>query len=742
MVGLIIGNTISVSGGMPSSGGGNTETRFIITVKTDNSGTSADNQFTLPWIGTYDVDWGDGTSDSGVTDAQTHTYATAGTYDVAVTAETGRIFFSNFNINAGDRKKLVEIKNWGSCAWTSMERAFRGCTNLINVDSNSIPNFSNPVSTTRYMFFGCNSLTSLSVNGWDISGLSDFEGMFAGMTSLEEIVGLEAFIFTVPNNMNGFKQMFQSSPNANFNVSNWVLPLNARCERMFDNCDSFDRNLSNWNVENVTNFNGFISNSNGLSTSNYDSTLIGWEQSLQNAYPNGAGYPHNISINFGGSKYSYEARQARQSLIDTFGWTIVDGGEAVRDEFALRWETTTDNEEIQIGVGDGTFDYTIDWGDGTVENYTTNDNISHTYATSGSYITKITGTFPHINMGDASVSQTFKDKLYEIVNWGNIAFESLNSAFNGCSNIDMLNVINPPNLSNCTDIRDCFRLCLFLGNINGGNIDLSSWDVSNVLNFQGFYLAYNDYNLNISGWNINPNANIVMNISIVQNLDVSNMNFGTRTSLSNMFWLDGVTSFIGLDTWDVSNINNFSRLFGRSSTLQSGLDGIIDWNFQDGCSFASFFYALSGTDCASSANEISIKPSDVSSCFGYSNHPNTLSNLNLNNWDMSLCTNVKSMFRNTAQFQKDLFSTWDITNISNFTSFFNDAQGLLRENYDATLIAWEATLQATYPNGASYPYNISITFGNSQYTLGGQAETARQSLIDNFGWTIVDGGGI
>ena len=51
-------------------------------------------EFTLPWTGTYDVDWGDGISDTGLVDTQTHTYASAGTYDVAVTATTGRIYFN------------------------------------------------------------------------------------------------------------------------------------------------------------------------------------------------------------------------------------------------------------------------------------------------------------------------------------------------------------------------------------------------------------------------------------------------------------------------------------------------------------------------------------------------------------------------------------------------------------------------------------------------------------------------
>ena len=54
-------------------------------------------------------------------------------------------------------------------------------------------------------------------------------------------------------------------------------------------------------------------------------------------------------------------------------------------------------------------------------------------------------------------------------------------------------------------------------------------------------------------------------------------------------------------------------------------------------------------------------------------------------------------------------------------------------NYDATLISWAAqTLQN----------NVTFDFGSAQYTLGGAAEAARNTLINTYGWTITDGGGI
>ena len=73
---------------------------------------------------------GTGYTDTGLVDTQTHTYASAGTYDVAVTATTGRISFNN----SDDAVKLLDIKQWGTCAWTRNGCCFlRGCTSSYTV---------------------------------------------------------------------------------------------------------------------------------------------------------------------------------------------------------------------------------------------------------------------------------------------------------------------------------------------------------------------------------------------------------------------------------------------------------------------------------------------------------------------------------------------------------------------------------------------------------------------------------
>jgi len=85
---------------------------------------------------------------------------------------------------------------------------------------------------------------------------------------------------------------------------------------MFYQATSFDQDLSSWNVSNVTNMTNMFYRAT-LSTTNYDALLISWAaQTLQN----------NISFHGGYSKYSCTTTDTRQSIIDTYNWTISDGG--------------------------------------------------------------------------------------------------------------------------------------------------------------------------------------------------------------------------------------------------------------------------------------------------------------------------------------------------------------------------------------------------------------------------------
>lgn len=155
--------------------------RLIFSVKTDNVGTSASNQFTIPTLGTgylYDIETSDGQLITGSTGNTTITFPTAGTYDVYISGNFPRFYFNN----GGDRLKLLNLKNFGIYALgsTSQLNAFFGCSNMI-ISATDIGHFENVTSFT-YAWYNCSSLTSFPLI--DTSSGTYFTAAWNSCTSL------------------------------------------------------------------------------------------------------------------------------------------------------------------------------------------------------------------------------------------------------------------------------------------------------------------------------------------------------------------------------------------------------------------------------------------------------------------------------------------------------------------------------------------------------------------------------
>jgi len=272
----------------PKSGGGDTAS-FITTWRT----TTSNESITIPTTGSgynYTVKTSDGQEIPNITGNATITFATAGDYDVSISGDFPRIYINN----AGDKTKLIDIKQWGDIVWSSFENAFFGCSRLTGSFTDA-PNLTN-VTKMSSMFRNA-PLFNGDISSWDVSNVT---------------------------NMN---QMLRQAASFNQDLTNWDVSSVTSMSSMFFDATSFDQDLSNWDITSVTNFNSFHRNLN-ISTSNYDAILIGWEATLQAAFLNGSGYSPNINIRFGNSQYTGggAAATARASLISNFGWGITDGG--------------------------------------------------------------------------------------------------------------------------------------------------------------------------------------------------------------------------------------------------------------------------------------------------------------------------------------------------------------------------------------------------------------------------------
>ncbi len=238
--------------------------------------------------------------------------------------------------------------------------------------------------------------------------------------------------------------------------------------------------------------------------------------------------------------------------------------------FITVWVTTANNESIKIGVDPNlTYNYTIDWGDGTVENITFNNFAAqHQYTQPGAHTVTIKGTFPAILMDKYElVTQADALKLASIEQWGTNPWASMKNAFIDCENM-VYNATDVPNLSQVTNMSGMFASAVAF------NGDLNGWDVSNVSNMGGMFAGAVGFEGNgLNDWNtsnVNNMSEMFANADAF-NGDLSSWDVSSVTGMVSMFANAVAFEGAGLSDWDVSNVTDMSRMFTNADAFNSDL---------------------------------------------------------------------------------------------------------------------------------------------------------------------------
>jgi surface protein len=185
---------------------------------------------------------------------------------------------------------------------------FRDCTNF----NGAIGNWDISTVTNLKDCFSRASTFNKPLNSWNVSNVTKLDLTFYSCTSFDQ--DLNSWD---TSNVERMDNMFFNCQQFNGDIYSWDTTNVENMSYMLYNCDLFDQSLAAWTIANVSNFTNFMQNATGLSTSNYDATLIAWAAGVVDT---------GISINFGGSQFTESAYASRFSLIEDDGWTIVDGG--------------------------------------------------------------------------------------------------------------------------------------------------------------------------------------------------------------------------------------------------------------------------------------------------------------------------------------------------------------------------------------------------------------------------------
>jgi surface protein len=200
---------------------------------------------TLPMTVTSPVtiEWGDGTTTTQSAPF-TKVYAVTGDYHIKVKITASREV-TNFRFNnAGDRLKLIDIKNWGWVKLGTLGSNFFGCANLEKITAEDTP--SGLINMANF-FRGCSKLNQIDNFNWDTSFVTNMSFLFSGCT-----------IFNLPvsqlntSSVTNMSVMFASASAFNQSVSSFDTSLVTNMSSMFFQASAFNQSVSNFDTSKVT----------------------------------------------------------------------------------------------------------------------------------------------------------------------------------------------------------------------------------------------------------------------------------------------------------------------------------------------------------------------------------------------------------------------------------------------------------------------------------------------------------
>lgn len=312
----------------------------------------------------------------------------------------------------------------------------------------------------------------------------------------------------------------------NSSINNWDVSNVNRMSQMFLN-GNFTQDISGWNTSKVTNFTNMFQGG----TSN--PPIGGWDVS-------GGGLPTNMSNMFGGNTGFNQ---------DISGWDVSNntnfggmfGNATSFNQNLADWDTSSGTSFTGFAPSCPIGDLT-NWDVSGVTSPTS--GLNSMFQSNNNL-----GTDPNIsNWKLPSTPFSFKD-----------SFKFCNTITGGDITTKIVNPGTPQeytawDVSSCTNMHEMWNRCFAF------NGDCSNWDVSNVLDFS-LTFSSTSFNQDISSWTPTSCTNMsTMFQSSNFNQDISGWNVGSVTNFSSMF--GGTPMSFDLSGWDVSSATTLYGFIG------------------------------------------------------------------------------------------------------------------------------------------------------------------------------------
>jgi len=257
--------------------------------------------------------------------------------------------------------------------------------------------------------------------------------------------------------------------------------------------------------------------------------------------------------------------------------------------FTTRWLLDDADKTITLPLpAAGTYDFVVDWGDGTTGTVTAYNDaaIMHTYTTAGIKTVSIMGKMTHWSFNDGGD----KLKITDVLRGGYSGLTSLYGGFYGCSNLKFV-ANDSAWTKDVTDMNRMFVNCYVF------NSDVSAWDVSSVTDMYAMFFRCYVFNSDISAWDVSSVTDMyaMFYVCYVFNSDISAWDVSSVADMTYLFYNCSVFNS-DISAWDVSSVDDMSYMFVMCYVFDSDISA---WDVSSVTVMTNMFY---GANAVSTEN--------------------------------------------------------------------------------------------------------------------------------------------